>query len=74
MLSVQASQTGGDVWINNYYASQLAPSPGNYAYKTHIHEIGHAIGLTHPGDYDVGGGTGESFLPAGEDNRHVTAS
>lgn len=46
------------------------PSVGTYAYKTMMHEVGHAIGLKHPGDYgdsDVG-----PFLPAGEDTRNTT--
>lgn len=27
---------------------------GDYAFRTFIHEIGHALGLGHPGDYDAG--------------------
>lgn len=35
---------------------------------TYLHEIGHALGLKHPGDYNGVDGTGEApFLPAGED-------
>ncbi|MGJ8523753.1 Serralysin A [Carnimonas sp. R-84981] len=29
------------------------PSPGNYEYQALTHEIGHALGLAHPGDYDA---------------------
>jgi serralysin len=36
----------GDVWIGKIYHSN--PVPGNYAYLTFLHEIGHAIGLDHP--------------------------
>jgi len=36
--------TGGDVWIG---ASARSPVPGNYAWFTTLHEIGHALGLKH---------------------------
>jgi hypothetical protein len=44
----------GDVWFN------LSSSPyndiysGSNDYSTLLHEIGHAIGLAHPGDYNAG--------------------
>ena len=38
-----------------------------------IHEIGHTLGLKHPGDYDVGGNNPPGpFLPANEDNEQYT--
>ena len=38
-----------------------------------LHEIGHALGLKHPGDYDVGGNNPPGpFLPADEDNTKFT--
>lgn len=38
-----------------------------------LHEIGHTLGLKHPGDYDVGGNNPPGpFLPADEDNNHYT--
>ncbi|MBY0336089.1 MAG: M10 family metallopeptidase C-terminal domain-containing protein [Acetobacteraceae bacterium] len=41
--------SGGDIWFN---ASRNfgAPRPGDYAWLTHIHEAGHALGLKHPHD------------------------
>jgi hypothetical protein len=46
----------GDVFINTYYASTTNDSPGTYEFETFIHEIGHSIGMEHPGDYNAGPG------------------
>ncbi|MEQ8398617.1 matrixin family metalloprotease [Thalassobaculum sp.] len=63
------SAIGGDIWISNSFAYNTAPVVGNYGYLTYMHEIGHAIGLKHPGDY--GNSTGP-FLPASVDNTDNT--
>jgi len=46
---------------------------GQYGWETLIHEIGHAMGLKHPGAYDAGGGkpTGP-FLTSALDNRAMS--
>lgn len=51
------SGVGGDVWINPNQASNFQLSPGGYGLLTLIHEVGHALGLSHPGDYDASQGT-----------------
>ncbi|ACJ00508.1 Alkaline Protease, putative [Rhodospirillum centenum SW] len=45
---------GGDVWVNPDQASNLELAPGYYGLTTLVHEMGHALGLSHPGDYDAG--------------------
>lgn len=43
----------GDVWINSAKTSiYLFPSGGS-SFRTILHEVGHAIGLAHPGEYDA---------------------
>lgn len=39
----------GDVWINYANAEQRAEAYGNTGFQTYIHELGHALGLSHPG-------------------------
>lgn len=44
-----------------------------FSFQTAMHEIGHAIGLPHPGDYDgVGAGTYANDAPYREDSRQYS--
>ncbi len=64
---------GGDVWISNRYPEYFSPVPGEYAFKTFVHEIGHALGFKHSGNYDAGGNPPPlPYLPAEEDYREFT--
>lgn len=48
----QYSRVAGDVWINNLQSSNNQFLPGQYGLHTLNHELGHAIGLSHPGTYN----------------------
>jgi Ca2+-binding RTX toxin-like protein len=65
----------GDLYINNVAeASQTTGViEGSNAYSTLIHEIGHTLGLKHPGDYNAAEGADSSanegpFLTGAEDS------
>jgi hypothetical protein len=46
---------------------------GSYGWQTLIHEMGHTLGLKHPGNYNASGGTMPGpFLPTALDNRAYT--
>ncbi|HTI67684.1 MAG TPA: M10 family metallopeptidase C-terminal domain-containing protein [Caulobacteraceae bacterium] len=48
-----ASSLQGDSWYNSTLSYNIDPQLYNYGEKVLIHELGHALGLSHPSDYDA---------------------
>ncbi len=57
--------TTGSAWFNNQYSDLMNPEIGAYAFKTLIHELGHALGLNHMGDYE------NALVPSCYQDSHV---
>ena len=65
------------IWLSSLWGSNgdSGMSPGKYGLITMIHEIGHSLGLSHPGTYDAGSGGTITYANNAEfaqDNRKYT--
>jgi serralysin len=70
-----AASLAGDVFLNASEASLNSMSFGGYGFLTMLHEVGHAIGLSHPGAYDASQGTPITYAGNAEyveDSRQYT--
>lgn len=65
----------GDVWLNVADSAFLNPTVGSYQYLAIQHEVGHALGLQHPGNYDAEPGVSITYsadAPYIEDSRQYS--
>jgi serralysin len=55
-INAQILDIGGDVWISMSQPSNFQLDEGRYGLQTMAHEIGHALGISHPGAYNAAPG------------------
>ena len=73
--STSPSSAAGDVWINSTFGYNANPTVGNYGGQVLVHEFGHAIGLSHPSDYNASAGVSLTYSADAsyyEDSRQYT--
>ena len=73
--STASGDNPGDVWLNNDSVSTSTLPTGSYSYFVLLHEIGHAVGLSHPGDYNASAGSSITYAEHAqfrEDSRQYT--
>ncbi|MBX9575716.1 MAG: DUF4214 domain-containing protein [Caulobacteraceae bacterium] len=61
-----AGSVQGDVWVNSSLGYNATPVALQYGLQVLTHEIGHAIGLSHPGAYNAGAGVSITYAAHAE--------
>lgn len=59
--SVASGDVAGDLWLNLDSVSDADLTPGGYSWYVMLHELGHAMGLAHPGDYNAAAGVSITY-------------
>jgi serralysin len=50
-----SDEKAGDIWLNTSYINTDKIIPNTYSWGTVVHELGHALGLSHLGNYNADG-------------------
>lgn len=66
------ANNSGDVWLNNDSVSTSSLDVGSYSFYVLMHEIGHAVGFSHPGDYNGAGFSYATHAQFIEDSEQYT--
>ena len=62
----QIAGLAGDVWVSVSQASNFQFDEGGYGLNTLVHEVGHSLGLSHPGAYNFGPGFAVTYANGAE--------
>lgn len=65
-VNAQAYNIVGDVWVTGTTASNFQLDEGLYGLNTLVHEIGHGLGLSHPGNYNFAPGFAVTYANGAE--------
>jgi serralysin len=66
LLGGQVAGISGDIWVSVSQPSNFQFDEGLYGLTTLIHEIGHSLGLSHPGAYNAAPGVSITYAANAE--------